>query len=270
MNEETPAVDVPPIPAPLEATAKVVETEAADEMEVFVSATTLEEMNVAQKKLQSWAERKVEKSKAEIDAAIENLNIAKQRKWGTKQFDSIVLKARKNKEFYEKVAAALKAGYTIIPDMPMDVFAIRTTAKNPRKNRRTSRGVMATTPWLPAQETNNPPLGEGRFVSPQAGVDVVQSEELAKDGKMVTTVEAWADEFKENIDFPFKLARPMVLEATAKALSEKFFDELGAAPSKNRGRRGDPMVIGHIFVKHGWTTKGISFLVSWFIDSKDL
>lgn len=258
------------IPTPSETTAKL--TEVEDEENIFVAASTLEEMNAAQQKLIIWAGKKIEKLKDELKAAEVNLDIAKKRKWATDPFKRTVALATKKAEYYEKIRAALEAGYTIIPNMPMDIFAIRTTAKNPRKNLARASTTYGGTAHVNDQVSNNPPLNEGKFVSPQAFTDSHQYESKDREGKPVPMEKAWATEFDEVIDFPFKMARPSVLNATAKALTQKFFDELGSAPARQQSRRGDPMVIGRIFYggKNPWQQKGISFLISWFIDSKDL
>lgn len=258
------------IPTPTEATAKL--TEVEDEENIFVAASTLEEMNAAQQKLIIWADKKIEKLKDELRAAEVNLDIAKKRKWATDPFKRTVALATKKVEFYEKVRAALEAGYTIIPDMPMDVFAIRTTRKNPAKNYAQASTQYGGSAVPEDQVSNSPPLGTGKFVSPSAFIRSRSFEKKDKDGKPIPMEKAWATEFDEAIDFPFKMAKPSVLNATAKALGQKFFDELGGAPSKAQAHKGDPMVIGRIFYggKRPWQQKGISFLVSWFIDSKDL
>lgn len=261
------AIAMKSIPTPTERTASLVEQE--DEQEVFVAASTLEEMNLAQAKLITWAGKKIQKFEDEVKAAQENLDIAKKRKWAQEPFRRIVSSAQRKVEFYVKVKAALEAGYTIIPDVPMDIFAIRTTRKTPKHNS-TSGLAQYGTPRVRDQESNTPPLGEGRYLSPQAFVETSEFNKTGSDGKPVKYINVRASEFESEIDFPFKMAKPSVLNATAKALGQKFFDELGAAPSRNQGRRGDPMVIGRIFTGSGVHQKGISFLVSWFIDSKDL
>ena len=258
------------IPTPAEATAKL--TEVEDEENIFVAASTLEEMNAAQQKLIIWAGKKIEKLKDELRAAETNLDIAKKRKWATDPFKRTVALATKKTEFYEKVRAALEAGYTIIPDMPMDVFAIRTTKKKPSKNYATASTTYGGHASPDDQVSNSPALDTGKFVSPRAFIQSRPYERKDDKGNIVHMEKAWATEFDEAIDFPFKMAKPSVLNATAKALGQKFFDELGGAPSRQQARKGDPMVIGRIFYggKRVWQQKGISFLVSWFIDSKDL
>lgn len=264
------AVAIETIPSQAEATAMLTETE--DEENVFVAASTLEEMNAAQQKLVVWAGKKMEKLKDEVKAAEVNLDIAKKRKWATEPFKRAVALATKKAEYYEKIRAALEAGYTIIPDMPMDIFAIRTTRRIPSKNYATASRIYGGSAGPEDQVSNSPPLGEGKFVSPRAFVQHHHFEKKNDKGEIAPMDKAWAVEWDDAIDFPFKMAKPSVLNATAKALGQRFFDELGGAPSRQQARKGDPMVIGRIFYggKRVWQQKGISFLVSWFIDSKDL
>ncbi len=263
-------------PDQLEATAAL--TEEEDEENIFVAARTVQEMAVAQTKLVGWADKKMSKMKAEIQAAEANLEIAKKRKWATEPFKKVVAVATRKYEFYEKAKAALEAGYTIIPDMPFDVFAVRTSKKNPKRNDSGATSIQyGGQAWVKDQETNNPALGEGKFVRPKAIEGSHEWEGKNKDGSAVRMQKRWATEFMDDIDFPFKFAKPVVLNAAAQALSEKIFDQIGVAPSTNGGSttrhrraRGDPMVIGRIFYRKGYQEKGISFLVTWFIDSKDL
>jgi len=265
---------MPPIPAELakvpteeEATAKL--TEADDGEEVFVAARTVQEMNIAQVALVKWADKKIAKLKEEKKAADVNLELAKTRKWATDPFKRISALAQKKTEFYEKVKAALEAGYTIIPNMPMDIFAVRTTRKSPKEHRNSIATQFNGRAWVKDQETNHPPLGEGKYVSNRALEEANTWERKDKEGKIIPMETRWAEEFQEEIDFPFKLAKPVVLNATAQALALRIFDEIGGAPPK-QSRRGDPMVIGSISYKQGYSEKRISFLVTWFIDSKDL
>lgn len=263
------------VPAVQEATAALTDTEEEDE--VFVAARTVQEMSAAQAKLIKWAEQKMAKMKAEVEAAQTNLEIAKKRKWATEPFKRVVAAATKKFQFYEKTKAALDAGYTIIPDMPMDVFAVRTTKKNPSRNANSRNVQHGGQAWIEDQTTNNPALGEGKFVRPKAVEQARRWENKLSDSSANAMETRWAVEFMDDIDFPFRLAKPTVLNATAQALSEKIFDQIGVAPSTNGGSttrhrraKGDPMVIGRIFYRQGYNEKGISFLVSWFIDSKDL
>lgn len=266
-------IEVTKVPEYKETVANAIEV--AEDDDVFVSASTAEEMNLAQQRLIGWAQRRTDKLQSELDDATANLELAKKRKWATDSHKRAVAKAQKKVDFYVKVKAALEAGYTIIPDMPMDIFAIRTTKKTPKRNQAavsntyTSRG-----PTLQDQVSNSPPLEAGKYVSPQAVTDYSKYEHKKADGTIVPMHSKWAVEFDEEIDFPFKMAKPVVMEKTAVALSKKIFDEVGVAPSKRAAqfvKGGDPIVIGRIVYRNGRRIeKVISFLVTWFIDSKDL
>ena len=58
--------------------------------------------------------------------------------------------------------------------------------------------------------------------------------------------------------------KPRVLQATQHAMAMQIFDELGVMPAV---KKTDPVVIGRII---GPGNKEMSFLISWFIDRKDL
>jgi hypothetical protein len=231
--------------------------------ELFVFAKDPAQMTKAQDAMIAWSERKIETKKAEFRDFEQNLVIAKKNKWRASTLEAAVARAKKKVIFYEKVRDALKAGYYIIPDMEIDLFAIRTTAKNPRNNRTSSR-------WQPSpksQVTNSPPTGAGEYVSPDRGhFDEVKHEEVGKDGSKTSITTRWWEGFTDP-DFPFHFAKPEILEATAEAMQTKIFDEMGVMP---RRRGGDPMVIGRITYREGYNRKSLNFLVSWFLDTADI
>lgn len=231
--------------------------------ELFVFARDPAEMTKAQDAMIAWAERRLTQKRVELKDFEENFNIAKKNKWRHTTLEAAVVRARKKVVFYEKVRDALKAGYYIIPDMDIDVFALRTTAKHPRQNRTSSR-------WNPSpknQVTNSPPSGEGQYVSPNRGhFEENQHEQTEKDGSKSIIKTAWWEDFAEP-DFPFTFAKPEILKATAAAMKTKIFDEMGILP---RRPGTDPMVIGRITFREGYNRKSINFLVSWFLDTTDI
>lgn len=233
--------------------------------ELFVFARDPAQMTKAQDAMIAWSERKIETKQSELRDFEQNLIIAKKNKWRASTLEAAVHRAKKKVVFYEKVRDALKAGYYIIPDMEIDLFAIRTTAKSPRANR-----VTSTSQWglsIKGQNTNSPPTGKGDYVSPDRGhFDEDQHERVEKDGKKVIVKgKQWSD-FTDP-DFPFHFAKPEILEATAEAMKTKIFDEMGVMP---RRRGGDPMVIGRITYREGYHRKSLNFLVSWFLDTADI
>lgn len=240
---------------------------------IIVVAKNAEEMGEAQKKLIAWADAKTKEVAIEVEEAKKNLEVFKEKKWRTEPLKRVVQKAEKMHTYYTKVKAALEAGYVIIPNMPdfaFDVFAVRTTKKNPSKNL-TSSPERSGNRWPDDQKTDSPPVGEGKYVSPDAVLDsekILTKHEPGKNPEY--SIERWAEEFKD-VDFPFKLAKTQVLEDTAQAMKLGIFDEMIATPAFRRSRpKGDPMVMGRIIHRSGYQTKAVTFLVTWFVDSKDL
>lgn len=239
--------------------------------ELVVVARNQAEMQQAQEKLVAWADRKMEEARRQFLDADENVNIATKNKWKVSGLKRMRKIAQERYEYYEKMKAALEAGYVIIPNMEMDVFAIRTTKKGPSGNIVTGRRRDQHDGSDFVQDTDRPALGEGKNVS---DVPVVAKEAVRgpdQDGKEVTLIDTWADEFGE-IDFPFKWAKPQVLDATAKAVAMKCFDRLGVVPGR-QARKQDPMVIGQIVFRGSggrWQEKTVSFLVTWWLRERDL
>jgi len=217
------------------------------------------EMQVAQEQLVDWAAKKIEEKKAQHLELQENYEIAVKNKWRSSTLKRNAANAKKEMEFYEKVYAALEAGYCIIPNMDIDVFAIRTTRKKPKKE----YGGQWTNR---IQKTSRPAIGDGRYVDADP-VELMHTKEVKNSrGEMVNVNKAWAEDF-QGVDFPFKMAKPQILDSTAKAMARKVFDDIGVLP--HRTRRGDPMVIGRITHRKGYTDHTISFLITWFVDTKD-
>jgi hypothetical protein len=232
---------------------------------LFVFARDPAEMTKAQDAMIAWSERRLEQKKSELRDFEQNFTIAKKNKWRTSTLEAAVRRAKKKIVFYEKVRDALKEGYYIIPDMDMDVFAIRTTAKNPRKNVSSVNGNW--TPSVKDQVSDHTTTGKGRYVSPNDGVfDGSESEKVGADGKTSKSVTRWWEEFT-GPDFPFAFAKPEVLEATSKAMKAKIFDEIGVLP---RVRGADPMVVGRVTYQQGWRRKSVNFLIAWFLQTDDI
>ena len=82
----------------------------------------------------------------------------------------------------------------------------------------------------------------------------------------------YADRFVD-ADFPFKLARAEIREATDKAMGLKVFDEVGVLP---RTRKADPIVCGRVIdpskpIYHRSSPReGVTFFVAWWLDTRVL
>jgi hypothetical protein len=73
------------------------------------------------------------------------------------------------------------------------------------------------------------------------------------------------------VDFPMRLVRPQILKDLGEAMKLKIFDEIGILP-QTRSHARDPMVIGRV-VRPGpnrWSNVHMSFLITWWVDTRGL
>jgi hypothetical protein len=220
------------------------------------------DMQVAQGSLVKWFESKIAILKRDVSDLETNLQIAADHGWKTETFDRQLRHATGRVEFYEKCKAAAEAGYCIVPNFPVDVFAIRTNRRIPRKEESDYR-------WGEKKQSSEAPaMGEGHYTDslPVIHQRTGPGREIDKStGKPKEITTYFAHHFQE-IDFPISVARPAIMSETSRAMALKCFDELGVLPSR-RGK-GDPIVVG--IVKHKGSAKRTMFLVAWYIDTKDL
>lgn len=246
------------------------------EKHLIVAASNPQQMQVAQQDLVVWAQNRLATIDAERTEAQANLEAAKAHKWKHTPFVRIVAKLTHQYEYYEKLKDALAAGYTIIPPhRDIDIFAIRTTQKRPARNE-TEREV---TPWgnrpVPADQiTDAPPSGDGKYVNATAQIERVRLKNgIDALGKEQFIDRAWTTKF-DDVAFPFLLVKPEILNSTKQAMDWLFFDDIGCVPGRRRARQGaDPMIIGRIHEgpwRYGSPKKTVYFLISWFVNTKDL
>lgn len=233
---------------------------------ITVIATNHQEMQAAQQVLIRRVAGRLSRLYSEIANLGKNLVLAKAGHLDRSRINSAISKARRRVVFYEKLKAALEAGYTLIPDMEVEVFAIRTTKKEPDEHHHLVTNLYENFfVSVDEQESNRPPLGEGTYVRPGAAT---QESKVAKGtdeaGKITYTREAWAEDWQEELLFPFSLAKVRIVEETTRALALKVFDNLGTLPASRRN--ADPMVIGQVVLKEGWQERRMNFLICWFVD----
>jgi hypothetical protein len=229
-----------------------------DSMTVF--AQNPQQMRQAQEAMVAWAGGKVNECMTAVVELEENLETAKRCKWRTSALKSALRRARNELTFYRKTKLALEAGYVMVPNFPVGIFAIRTTRKAPKQGqlvRRQFNGQLAD------NESNRPPAGEGCYVEPSPPHVPVRA--LNANGEMT-------DYFKpgtwwEDVTFPFTTVKPEIARATSDAMALKVFDEIGCLPNHRRGTTaGDPILVGQIAHKAGYNEKRFSFLIAWFMD----
>lgn len=235
---------------------------------LIVIARNPSEMQVAQQKLCVWAAGQVEKSLAELREMEDSLAQAKKSKWRTTGFVTNLRYARERFNYYTKVKAALDAGYVIVPNFDLDIFAIRTTKFRP-KNETTSGRWGKPTPRDFENNSDRPQLGDGEYVDPWPElthtVETIQGKDGASHKENRAVTGDWRD-----VDFPYKLAKPQILTDTSKAMACMIFDKIGVTPHR-RARNQDPMIVGQITCKgRPGQDKDISFLITWWVDHTDL
>lgn len=239
---------------------------------LVVLAKNRAEMVEAQTQSVEWAFNKLQHTRAVLEEAEANLTLAAEQMWQTSGWERVVKREKKKVQYYEKIHAALSAGYVIIPNFPIDVFAIRTNRNYPLKHYSDSWGRDRS------QHSEVLALGEGNHVDsvPRERQMTYRAGTMGESQKFDKTY-YWADDFRD-VDFPIKGVKPAVLEETSKALLLKIFDEMGCTPGRSIrhqdtrfNRKADPMVVGRIIYKEGSKQeRAVSFLITWWLDFKDI
>jgi hypothetical protein len=253
-------------------------TPTAHNEDIVVLARSPQEMEVAQRGLIEWADRRLARLQLAVTEAKQNLEIAVKRKWKQTPWIVQVKKAETHVVFYEKVRAALLEGYCIMPDLPIQLIAVRTNKKRP------PRKAVATQYSHPENklakvEAPGLPTSEGRYVDRDVYFTRWHETNKDRNGNDVITNWASATDFDEAIDFPMRLVKPQVLDDTGRALALKIFDEIGILPGTATGSRAsamaisDPVVVGRIIRKIAGPYKRrqvLTFLISWWIDTSQI
>lgn len=212
-----------------------------------------------------WCKRKIELVKNEARELFDAYEHARAQKWQSATLKRHNELAEKRVLFYQKILAAFEAGYYIVPNFPVTLFAIRTNKPAPKR-------MWARLRWLGAQdfkqEAKALPSGEGEYQNPQP---VVSKSHYNKDDKGAETYAFEATSW-DDMEFPANMARVHVMEAATRAMDAKIFDEVGFLPEDFK-RNPDPLLIGRIIdprpAGYG-TQKRVSFIIAWHIDTKTL
>lgn len=176
------------------------------------------------------------------------------------------LRAESRLLYLGKVRSALEAGYAIVPNLTGNTIAIRVKRDKPAPNAQVSTGYKRDQPAALPQIL---PEGEGRYVDPNVLQEVHLLDDSAEKHKREwMTV---ATEFDDDIGLPVEFLKPTIVQKTGKCMMRKLFDEIAVVQNQwnpASGTKGDPMVVGRIIDRRN--RKAMSFLVAWFIDTKDI
>lgn len=256
-----------------------------NELEVHLVAVDAMQMASAQAKLTIWLQAKIADIDDELSELIQARDQARVHKWRISTFSNQIDRAEKRKAFYVKLYAAAEAGYTIIPNMPIDLLAVKVDEVVPSDTDRHTwtNGPMPAS--VLAQSPDSLPAGEGTYVSPVPSVSRHNTTAQDAQGKRYTEHHVRAIALKD-MEFPVSVAIPSIMDATAKAMALKIFDQIGICPAKGLrarpdahrtqqlppSRDPDPLIIGQILSpKSGYSGgRPVSFLIAWHLDLRTL
>lgn len=241
-------------------------TQHGDNLEV--SAFTPHEMLNANQALIAWCEQKIAAVKSEASELLAAFKQAVEKKWKSSTLKRHADLAAKRVTFYEKIKVALEEGFYIVPNFPVDLFAIRTERAFPA--RKLVIGTYKASGWHFKQPAQLLPAGEGEY-KPTDPL-VTTSVDTHKEGdKTVTKYIEQATEWGD-IEFPVQMAKPKIMEAVSRAMALKIFDQFGLFSQT----AGDPIIVGEIidprsagYQAHN-NKRRVSFIIAWRLDTKDL
>jgi hypothetical protein len=231
------------------------------------------ELEAAQSSLVAWADARLVALGNEVDAAATALEDARAHKWRLGPFRTALTTVEREMEYVVKMREALVAGYCIVPNFPVDIIAIRINkGVAPAGETSTSSYKSGTSNF--EQTTDALPASMGKWVDPMPKRHTWEDTKQ-EGGKSVivhkATPTGWQDP-----RFPIHLAKPRVLDATQRAMALKCFDRIGALPGSRK--KVDPIVVGQIMrprsgkyeLSNRWHHQVTTFLIAWFIDTRDL
>lgn len=226
--------------------------QASELPDVALTAILPHEMVDAQNQLISWCAKKIVLCSDECVELAAAHDRAVKMKWKSEPLHRLHLQAKKRVVYYEKVKAALEAGYYIVPNFPIDMFAIRTKKK--------PTGYSNNYWALHRQDAQELPIGEGEYKNPFPIRSISSYKDSNNDTHHDNYAEGWDD-----LEFPITMAKPNIMDVSSRAMALKIFDQIGILPSARK--KEDPVIIGQVKLKNGSRTKLVSFMIAWHLDT---
>lgn len=246
-------------PAVLEPPKTIVEQRGND---LHLVAETPAEMAECHASLKEWCKWKVAAVKAEVDELKGAYEHAEAQKWKSSVLKRHWQLAEKRLTYYEKILQALEHGYYIVPNFPVEIFAIRT-------DRKKTIGKPATNYWGTFEQKDVTPLrqGEGEYKNP---FPIIMQRDLPTQdnaGKETLKTHYYPGEW-DDLEFPINMAKPQIMQTTDRAMALKLFDEIGILP---KSKKEDPLIVGRINLKLGpYSHKTVTFVLAWHLNTRDL
>lgn len=224
------------------------------------------QLQTAHAQMVEWCDRKIAEFHEAARKTEAAMQIAVERQWKVGKLNARHLMHKKKVVFYTKIKAALSEGYFIVPNFDCSIFAIRTKKDAPVRHAKESH--WGTNHKQSAQLL---PIEEGRYVSPDPSIHHETYQDKNSKGESVTKHLYWPTEFQE-VEFPFDLAKPEVMNPVAQAMATKIFDLFGVARNTVQGyatKRGDPIIIG--IIKNPQTSRpDLSCFITWSFNPESL
>jgi hypothetical protein len=259
-----------------------------------LTATSPMEMQAAREDMKAHLEQRLTVIEREIVQANAALNEARRNGWATGTLLSARNRLIDDETYYNKILAAVEAGHTIIPEFPIEVFAVRRDKPDRRQTMTFNGSISASETYLGnAAESDCPPAGAGEYRNPLPET-VSWTRENKAPGAQERGEPRWYTDVTRTGDaaapimFPHMTARAPIMRAAAEAMMDKVFDQIGVClpvekASKGRVIRpqprrrqlnaavGDPLVIGQVLHKNeGGRQQCVSFIIAWHLNLNDL
>jgi hypothetical protein len=104
------------------------------------------QLEAAHAKMIAWAKARIEKVDVDLQVEEGARDAAIEHKFVAAPFDRRIKALARSRTFYEKILAAVEAGFVIVPNFAMNVFAIRTKAAKPRSATSTWEASASSSP----------------------------------------------------------------------------------------------------------------------------
>jgi hypothetical protein len=211
---------------------------------------------------------KIEQAKAEAQDAKRMRDQMRTAGIGSGPAERLHKRATERVGFLVKVKAALEAGYLLMPDMPGEVLAVRTSKDPAWPSKRFWGEYHGLTPTEPAN--HRLPPGEGWYANPNPDTQFRTVNDPVS-GKFLRD-EIRATMLRDPSGIDHKFLKPAIIDKMTGAMTRHIFDEIvcvGAKPTKSptpTRADPDPIVLGRVVSGR----QVAAFLIAWFVDLSEL
>lgn len=229
-------------------------------MSEHLVALTPAQVPAVQADLAEWCRNKCVELGKDLARARQSLSIVTAAGWQKTAFVREISKVRSRMIYFAKIREAVQHGYLVVPNFPVEVMAIRLDPERQRFQQSDYDNIDVTDQGA-----------KGQMLAPHEG-QYVANRRPARDSSYTVTNKDGSTRLEslytasgyEDPDFPIKLIRPEVLDATRQAMALKLFDRIGVVT----GRDADPLVVGQIIDPRStkWNVRVVSFFVAWWLD----